>query len=430
MQTLIRGGHILTLDPDDRELTGDVLVDGDRIAAIGSLDAPGAQVIDANGMVVLPGLIDTHRHTWQTALRHRGAAWSLPDYLSILLTDLAARYRPDDVYAGTLLGALGAIDAGVTTLVDWSHIQKSPEYTEASVRALTDAGLRAVFAHGWPIGAERRPADLRLARGLLPDDDAPVTLAMAAHGPDFTDAETAAADFHLARELGVPVTAHVAVGRPGPDQRGIATLAAAGLLGPDLTVVHANGASDTDLALLAEHGVSVSISPQIELTMPGLGADVAVRRMLAAGLSPSLSTDSETAASGDLFTQMRIALAVHRSAAPEPPLPAYRVLRMATRDAAAAAGLADRTGSLEVGRAADIILLRATDLNLAPLSHPADAVVLAAHPGNVDTVLVAGTVLKRGGRLVADVERARELAYASVRRLVPDSVRTQPVPAV
>jgi 5-methylthioadenosine/S-adenosylhomocysteine deaminase len=170
---------------------------------------------------------------------------------------------------------------------------------------------------------------------------------------------------------------------------------------------------------MADHGVTASVSPQIELTMPGLGASVATARMLAAGIRPGLSVDSELAAAGDLFTQMRIALAAHRAGTPdtEPPLHAREVLRLATADGARTAGVDERTGTLTPGKAADVILLRADDLNLIPVRDAAAAIVLAAHPGNVDTVLVGGRIVKRGGQLLADADRARELAAAAARRL-------------
>ncbi|HEY3505915.1 MAG TPA: amidohydrolase family protein, partial [Actinocatenispora sp.] len=349
MDVLIRGGRLV-----DTDAVADVLVRAGRIAAIGPRLAapPGAELIDAAGLLVLPGMVDTHRHTWQTALRHTGSAWTLGDYLGRMFGPVGAAYRPADVYAGTLLGALAALDAGITTLVDWAHVMYTPAHADASVRALRDAGIRAVFAHGWYGGhTGPHPADVRRVRAeLLPDDDGLVTLALAVRGPDFTDLDTTRADFALARELGVPVTAHVAGGAPGEHPYGIGRLADAGLLGPDLTVVHATGASDKDLALLAEHGVGVSVSPQTELVMPGVGAGTALRRLHRAGVRASLSTDSETAAAADLFSQMRIALAAWRADTPVgEPLPTVAdVLRLATADGAAVAGLADRTGSVSV----------------------------------------------------------------------------------
>lgn len=424
MDLLIRDGRVLPMDRSGRELPGhDVLVHDGVITALGAALTPpaGATVLDAEGMLVLPGMVDTHRHAWQTPLRGLGAQWSLADYLQRLLREIGGRYRPSDVYAGTLLGALGALDAGVTTLVDWAHIAASPRHADASVAALRDAGIRAVFAHSGLIGAGPpgpHGDDIRRVRTeLLADDSALVTCAMGARGPDFAGIETTVQDFALAREPDIPITTHIAGGPEGANRRGIAELDRAGLLGPDLTAVHANGAPDEDLRRLAEHGCSVSISPQIELTMPGLGGHVALRAMLAAGLRPGLSVDSESVAAPDLFTQMRFGLAAHRTSAPDDdtgaPLPASEMLALATLDGARTAGLADRTGSLEPGKAADIVLLRPDTLALHATGSSADSVVLAAHPGMVDTVLVNGRVVKRGGTLVADLARARELAAAT-----------------
>ncbi|WP_394835264.1 amidohydrolase family protein [Pendulispora rubella] len=423
-RTLIRGGWIVRPDERAADLPrGDLLIENGAIAAIAPvLEADGAEVLDAAGMLVLPGFVDTHRHTWQTTLRHRGGDWSLQDYVTQALFATGRRTRPEDVYAGTLLGALSAIDSGITTLLDWSHIQNTPAHADAAIAALTESGLRAIFGHGpafteLPPGVDpagrRHPADIRrLRRERFTSDDGLVTLAMAASGPDFSSDAATVDDFGLARELGLRITVHVGGGEPGPENRGIERMHAARLLGPDITAVHAAGATDEGLRLLADHGVTVSVSPQIELGMSGLAAPT-LGRMLAAGLTASLSVDSETAAASDMFTPMRTAFAMHRRDARLPAVSARDVLRWATLEGARATGLDRRTGSLTPGKAADIVLLRATDVNLAPVSSPADAIVLAAHPGNVDTVFVAGRVLKRGGRLVADVERARLLVRAS-----------------
>jgi len=427
-RTLIRGGWIVRTDKAAADLPhGDLLIEDGTIAAIApSLTADGAEILDASGMLVLPGFVDTHRHTWQTTLRHRGGDWSLGDYFAQARLAAGRRTRPEDVYAATLFGALTAIDSGITTLLDWSHIQNSPAHADAAVAALAESGLRAIFGHGGasmdPLpgvdpAAQRHSADIRrLRRERFASDDGLLTLAMAASGPDYSSDAATAEDFALARELGIRITSHVAC-EPGPENRGIERMHAAGLLRSDITVVHGGGATDHALKLLADHGITVSVSAQIELGMDGLAVPV-LGRMLAAGLTPSLSVDTETATAGDMFTQMRTAYAIARRDRLEgrnarPLVSARDVLRWATLQGARATGLGSRTGSLTPGKAADILLIRATDVNLAPVSSPTDAIVLGAHPGNVDTVLVAGRVLKRGGHLEADLERARRLVQAS-----------------
>ncbi|HWL86393.1 MAG TPA: amidohydrolase family protein [Polyangiaceae bacterium] len=435
---LIRGGYVLRLEDGASDLPqGDILVEGGKIAAVGrNVAAEGAEVIDASGMLVLPGFVDTHRHTWQTMLRHRGGDWSLHDYFVNIFTRVGPRVRPEDVYAGTLFGALGALDAGITTLLDWSHIQNSPAHSDAAIDALGDAGLRAVFGHGWSLAAPApgeaeeplHPSDLRrIRRERLSSDDGLVTLAMAARGPDFTSDAVTASDFAMARDLGLRLTVHVAAAEGSAPSRGIERMHAAGLLGPDLTLVHVANATDEALRLMVDHGVTASVAPQIELAMSGLATPV-IARMMAAGVRPSLSVDSETSASGDMFTQMRAALAAHHALRTHAsargvqggkevayaPLSAREVLRWATLEGVRATGLERRTGSLSPGKDADIVLVRANDANLFPTSAPADALVLAAHAGNVDTVLVQGQMRKRGGRLLADLDRARTLVKASL----------------
>ncbi|WP_394827646.1 amidohydrolase family protein [Pendulispora albinea] len=426
---LLRGGTIVGVDAGAPDVPhADLLIENGSIAHIGHgvAVAPDTEVIDASSMLVLPGLIDTHRHTWQTALRHRGACWSLGEYFNALFLDVGPRIRPEDVYASTSFAALAALDSGITTLLDWSHVQNSPAHADAAIDALTEAGLRAVFGHGRPRTkpgpgidpqTQPHPADLRrIRRERLSSDDALVTLAMAADGPDFSARDVAAADFTTARELGLRITTHVAAGDPSSDNRSIEWMHAAGLLGSDLTLVHAAAATDEALRLLADRGVTVSVSPQIELVMEGLGTPI-VGRMLAAGITPSLSVDAETSASSDMFTQMRMAYAAYRAlpagGVSVPTVTARDVLGWATIEGARATGLNRRTGSLAVGKDADIVLVRATDSNLFPVSTPANAVVTAAHPGNVDTVLVKGRVRKRGGRLLADLDGARRRLAAS-----------------
>jgi cytosine/adenosine deaminase-related metal-dependent hydrolase len=436
-RTLITGGCVISMDPTVGDLRrGDILVERGRIAAIAPhLDAADAVRFDASDFIVLPGLVDTHRHTWQSCVRHRMGDVSFWTYCALMLRDLAAHYEPEDVYAGNLLGALSALEAGTTTMVDWSQIQNTPVHADAAIQALRDSGMRAVFAHGWPradgpswvVDSERsHPADIRrIRRDLLSSDEGLVTLAMAARGPEMTRMEITAQDFRLARELGIRSTMHVGIRDLGPKFRAVEKMNQAGLLGPDLTVIHACASSEAELKMLAANGVTVSIGPQAEMTMDELGV-MAIGRLLAAGIRPSLSGDTETAGSGDLFTQMRLALAGERQlsnnrlfAGHASALSVREVLEFATIAGAQACGLERRAGSLSPGKDADLIFVRQSDLNLTPVSDAVGAVVLAAHPGNVDTVMVAGKIVKQAGRLVGhDLDKLRERARASRDRLL------------
>lgn len=440
---LLKGGCILSMDAKVGDLrAGDILVEDGKIAAIAPrLDAKDAQRIDCADFIVLPGFVDTHRHTWQSALRHRMGDKGFWTYCAEMLRDLGSHYRPEDVHAGNLLGAVSALEAGTTTLLDWSQIQNTPEHSDAAIAALRESGIRGIFAHGWPRGEGAswvvdseltHPDDIRRIRGrLLSSDDALVTMAMAARGPEMTRMEVTRHDFALARELGLRTTMHVGIRDLAPKFRAIERMDEAGLLGPDLTLVHVCASSDAELAMLAANGVTVSIGPQAEMTMDELGV-MAIGRLLAAGIRPALSGDTETAGSGDMFTQMRMALAGERqlsnnrlAAGHASRLGVRDVLGFATLEGARACGLERRVGSLAPGKAADLVCLRKSDLNLHPVSDAAGAVVLAAHPGNVDTVMVAGRVVKQGGRMLGyDLQRIRETATASRDRLLERARKT------
>lgn len=389
MRIVIQGGRVIDTEPAPHVRDGmDVLVDGDRIAAVGpdlAATAPDAEVVDATGRIVLPGLVDTHRHTWQAAIRGVAYDTDFPGYLERVIYGHATRLTPDDVYGGNLAGARECLAGGVTTLLDWSHIQNTPAHTDAALGGLRDAGIRAVFGYTHPGPDQRRPDEVRRVReaagGLI-------GVTMAAWGPELTSIEDTAADWQLARDLGLRISVHV----NGPGT--ITRLAEAGLLGADTTYVHANGVGDEEFAAVAGSGGSVSITPLTE-TLLGMGRPE-IARPRRHGIPIVLGADTVTTVTGDLFAHMRSVLAFGR--ADDPALTSADVLRMATLDGAAALGLAGRIGSLRPGKQADIVVL-APSPHLADAPDPIGAVVASAMPADVDTVLVAGRPAKRDGRL-------------------------------
>jgi 5-methylthioadenosine/S-adenosylhomocysteine deaminase len=396
MRTLITGGTVVSMDPKVGDLDrGDVLITDGVITEVAErIDAPDAEVIDATDRIVLPGFVDTHRHTWQTAFRGVGADWTFAEYLVGMHDTVKPHYRPEDIYLGNLLGRLEALHSGVTTMLDWFHAAQSPEHTDAAVTALRDAPGRSIFCFspGFrtsdPIEAEVRRVQAELpGHGL-------VTMALGLRGPEMTTMDVVAEDLKLADELGLRSSVHIETG--GTGGRPIAELHEQGLLRDTTTFVHANGISDDQLRMLADAGSSVSISPVVELTM-GIGWPM-TGRMLAAGLRPTLSTDDCPAAGGDLFATMRTAFVVQRGL--DGGLCSRDVLEFATVDGARACGLADRAGSITPGKDADVILLRADDPTVFPFNNPVGTIVAAGHPGLVDTVLIAGRVVKRAGQLV------------------------------
>ena len=439
-RVLFRGGHVVTMDPQIGDVFGgDVLVEDDRIVAVGStVEAGDAEVVDAADCVVIPGFIDSHRHTWETVIRGIAPDVSLAGYFDIVLDQLAPAYRAQDVYAGNYLGSLEAIDAGVTTLLDWSHINNTPEHADEAIRGLHDARLRAVYCYGnpntsladwWYTSTLEAPEDIRRVRDrYFSSSDGLITLAMGTRGPGFCTPEVVTHDWELARDVGAPISVHVGMGPYAGRVAMVSQLNDLNLLGPDTTYIHCNYLSDEEFRLIAETGGKVSIAPSVEMAM-GHGTPPTAKA-LAHGLRPSLSIDVVTTVPGDMFTQMRFLFAsarllVHEEAfaaeSEDVPtlLSSREVLEFATIEGARVCGLENRTGSLTPGKRADVVVIRCSDTNTYPVIDPVSTVVHQADTRNVDTVMVDGRLLKRGGQLVdANLRSARELAAASLEYLL------------
>lgn len=437
---LIKNGTVVSMDPAIGDLPrGDVLVEDGTIRAVGAdLGAVDAEVLDATGMIVMPGLVDTHRHTWQAFLRGIAADWTLGQYMTGLHLGLSGLFTAEDTYAGNFVGAVEALDSGITTLLDWSHNVNHPEQSDAAVGALHDAGIRAVFAHGGGADMYQVPSDVphdqdvrRVREQYFATDSGLVTMAMALRGPQFATLDVTEGDLALARELGLAVTLHAGDGEWGRS-RPVQQLADHGLLGPDITFVHCNTLADDELAMIADSGGSASIAPDIEMQM-GHGWP-ATGRLTSVGIRPGLSIDTCVSNGGHLWGTMRVTLATQRaidnsepgaSDRPSVSLTSRDVLSFATVDGAAVCGLADRVGSLTPGKQADVLLVRADTLAIAPLNNPVGQLVYAAHPGLVDTILVAGTVVKRDGVLTGELaKRACRLAVEHRDALFDRAART------
>jgi cytosine/adenosine deaminase-related metal-dependent hydrolase len=433
-RTLIRGGTVLSMDPGVGDLsTGDVLIEDGRIATVQPDLNADAEVIDASGFIVIPGFIDTHRHTWEAAIRGCAPNATLDDYFVEVLDTFAPLYRPEDVYNSNLAGALECLNAGITTLVDWSHINNTPEHPDAAIRALQEVGIRAQYAYGsantsladyWFESKICVPSDdvRRVRETYFSSDSGLLTMGMATRGTGFCTDDVVRTEWGMARELGIPITVHVAMGRLAGRFGMIKKLHELGLLGPDTTYVHCCYFSEEEWRLVAESGGTVSIAPQVEVQM-GHGHPPTMKA-IEHGLRPSLSIDVVTTVPGDMFTQIRAAFGSDREQvlsaawkenvdAPANTITAQDMLRIATVNGAHVAGLESRTGSLTPGKQADVVLLDARMLNMAPVIDPVAAVTLCADVSNVDTVIVDGVVRKRGGKLLADVDRARQLVESS-----------------
>jgi 5-methylthioadenosine/S-adenosylhomocysteine deaminase len=437
---LIQDGHVLTLDPALGDFErADLLIDDGRIAAVEpGLEAGDCEVLDAAGKIVMPGFVDTHRHTWQTALRGICADWTLQDYFRGIRLNISTELGPEDIYAGNYVGALEALDAGVTSLLDFSHCNNTPAHADEAIRGLEDAGLRAIFAYGfYPVplaepffeSHEERIEDARRVRSdRLPSDGGRIQMGIALTELGLVPLDATRREIEAARELDVLVTAHIGSVADPAWPREIEILHSAGLLDARQVHVHCNACTDRELELIAGCGAAVSVTPETEMQM-GMGFPV-TGRALASGMRPSLGCDIVSLGSGDLFTQMRMALQMQRALdndgdlrrgelPSELRLTARDALELATINGAAAMGLDSQVGSLTPGKLADVILIRTGGLNFSPLNDAVAAVVLHARAADVDAVLVGGRVLKRDGRLLeADAERAGRLAEQSRDRIV------------
>jgi cytosine/adenosine deaminase-related metal-dependent hydrolase len=444
---LIKGATIVTMDETLGDLTsGDLLVEGDRIAAVRPvIDTPDAEIVDGQGRIVIPGLVNAHMHTWQTALRGYAANWTLPEYFGKMHAGLATLFRPDDIHIATLVGALNQINSGTTTLVDWCHNNPTPAHTDAAVAGLVQSGIRAAFFHGSP-KPDPKPGQphfsevphpryevQRLLDGPFSNGNGLLTFGLAILGPHYSTLDVARHDFALAREFGLVASMHQG-GGPARTPESWGTLVDEGYVGPGINIVHGNNLTDDELHRFVDLGVSFSVTPENEL-IQGHGFPIS-GRLLQLGVAPSLGVDVESVISGDMFSVVRAALtaqraldnaAIRRERNEIPAtstIPVRQGLRWATVEGARMLGLDHRIGSLTPGKAADLVMLNATDLNLWPVHDPISTVVTQAGASNVEAVMIAGLWKKKYGELLL-ADRAGKLAAlaASGRRIVEDMNR-------
>ena len=376
---LVRGGTVLTMEPGDRPQVADVLVDGDTITAVEPGISADAEVVDATGCIVLPGLVDTHRHVWQAGLRGVTGDSVLKDYFRSVRFQASTIYRPEDVEVGNHAGMLEALDAGVTTVLDFSHAIGTADHAHAALAGTRAAGIRSQFALGFndvigqdpalATAAGRLALAAQLRGGELAADDGLVTLGIALSDLPEVGLERITEELTGARELGLRSTTNglaILFHQPVDD---LEVFDGAGLLGPDLVWVHLNHASPEQLRRVAETGGMVATCPSAEMGM-GMGRP-ATERVLAAGGHCTFGCDVVTSVSGDLLGQARTALHVARllaaderiasGRAPESvPPTAETLLRGLTLWGAEALGQDSRIGSLRAGKQADLVVVRPT----------------------------------------------------------------------
>lgn len=430
---LISGGYIVTGDTTLGDIpVGDVLIEDGVITAITPRSPEDCvrvigcdtRQIDATGYYVTPGMIDTHRHMWESALRAAAIDHTFGQYFSGILDRYSPAMTAADMKLAGMLSAYEALDSGVTTILDWCHDTLTVDHAQGAIDGMKSTGIRYVFAYGPPhnewfdSNGQPTEAQVRLiyeTNFANAGPDALGSMALAIRGPEFSTMQRVTSDINLARDIGIPVTMHAGIpgfyNHPTDPRNSVVLLNNAGLLGDDLTFVHDNAMVQSDFDLIAGSGGHVSFAPEVEMQM-GLGA-APVRLALNAGLLPSLSVDVVVTAPGDLLNQARFALQTQRmfdqqGADPSAPLElkADEGWQWMTLGGAATLGMSDRIGSLAVGKRGDVLLIRDDDPNTigftepggqVPLLHPGGAITMFAHPGNIRYVIVNGKIVKEKG---------------------------------
>jgi 5-methylthioadenosine/S-adenosylhomocysteine deaminase len=443
VRTLIENAAVVTMDPGLGEFErANILIEGAHIVGIGpGIEAADAERLDASHMIAMPGMVDTHRHTWQTGLRGILADGNIPDYLRGFRLQMATRYRAQDMYAGNYLGGLDALNSGVTTLVDYCHNILGPEYGHAAVAGLKDAGVRALYGHGLvPVtsntwseshGGADAPSDegnfaarASWARELRSEhfssDDQLLRFGIAPQELAIAPAAEVKLEFELARELGARITFHsnqVLVRRLFKD---VEVMHEHDLLGEDVLLVHCTFNTDHEWKLLRDTGTTISVCAESEMQM-GMGFPV-IREATEYTPGPSLGIDCTSSTGADMISHARLVLQATRWRDDREDYDAMRmptVMRWKTSDALAwltvngarAAGVGDAVGSLSRGKRADIVLLDMSGVSQAGWDrrNPGAAIISQTNSGNVDTVFVDGRLVKRHGKLVhVDVAAALE----------------------
>lgn len=422
----IANAYVMTMDSGLGDIAdGSVHVRNGEIVAVGKDVSGGGDKIDGSGMIVMPGLVETHWHMWNTLFRSFAGDRPEEGYFPTVAR-FGQQMSPDDTFASTRLSAAEAINSGMTFVHSWCHNVRSAAHAEADIRALAEVGIRARHSCGWPQGLpDTQSADQGPIESLARDwkswsNEGLITLGMAWRGQFRAGPikpEVYQPEFDNARKLGLPITVHVASARKAVNQ--IEPLYKAKLMGKDVQLIHTLSASAAELDMIKESGAAVSVSPGSELRI-GYGYPQ-ISEMLAKGIPLGISIDtSALTGSSNLFGVLKLARdSENAKVESEFKMTARKALELGTIGGARSMGIDDKTGSLKPGKRADLIAISPNALNMAVVTDPAHLVLEATGPENVDTVVVDGRILKRGGKLTAidtpQVIAAARAALAAVR---------------
>ena len=428
-RTLIHGAAVITMDDQQPDSSAaDVLIDGNLIAAIEPAGTIGRElyerelydvdVVDGRKCIVIPGLVNAHMHTWQTALRGVASNWTLPEYFRKMHAGLATVFRPEDLHIATLVGALNQLNCGTTTLVDWCHNNPTPAHNDAALHALCESGIRAVFFHGTP-KPDPKPGQpgfweiphprTELTRLLRQRRSDLVNVGAAILGPHYSTLEVAVHDFKMAKDLGVITSMHQG-GGPARTPNGWQQLDEEGLLGPHVNLVHGHGLSDDQLERFCSLGMSFSVTAENEM-IQGHGIPI-TGRLRALGRNPSLGVDLESTVSGEMLTAARIALNLQRAMdnvksrettgtiPTTSTISTREALSWITIEGARMLQMESQIGSLRPGKQADLVMISTDALNMQPVHDLVSTALIQTSLVNIDSVMVAGRWRKRAGRLL------------------------------
>jgi len=404
----IANAHVMTMDGAFGDIPGgSVHVRNGEIVAVGKDVKGGGQKIDGTGMIVMPGLVETHWHMWNTLYRSFSGDKPEEGYFPTVAR-FGQQMSADDVFQSTRLSAAEAINSGMTFVHSWCHNVRSTAHAEADIRALAEVGIRARHSCGWPQGLpDTQSADQGPIESLARDwkswsNEGLITLGMAWRGQFRAGPikpEVYQPEVDNARKLALPITVHVASSRKAVNQ--IESLYKGKLMGKDVQLIHTLSASPAELDMIKETGSTVSVSPGSELRI-GYGYPQ-TSEMLAKGIPLGISVDtSALVGSSNLFAVLKLARDCENAKAEsEFKLPARKALELGTIEGARSMGMGDEIGSLTPGKRADLIAISPNALNMAVVTDPAHLVLEATGPENIDTVVVDGRILKRGGKLAA-----------------------------
>ena len=437
-KTLIRGATIVTMDVQGDLFDADILIEGSEIKEISQrIEVAADELVNGAGYLVIPGLINAHMHTWQTALRGVAANWTLLEYFQKMHSGLATVFEPEDLYIATCMGALNQINCGTTTLVDWCHNNKTSQHNDAAIKGLMESGIRAAFFHGTPKPEPKegetpfweRPHPKKELERLVAEYGSQdlISIGAAILGPHYSTLDVALHDFAMVKDMNMIASMHQG-GGPARTPEGWKVLESKGLLGPPINIVHGHALDDEQLKRFCELGMTFSATAESEMSQ-GHGHPL-TGRLRDFGKAPSLGVDLESVCGGEMFIQARIALGIQRSLdnfdyrqkhgtiPPTSTITTRQALSWITIEGARVLGQLDRIGTLKAGKQADIVMIRASDLNMQPVNDPVSAVVMQTSLANIENVMIAGQWKKKDGELLnTHLAPKIELLNASAKKI-------------